>query len=76
MMRGLPGGSRLTALSQNVDRRALEAVEAEREAPRGEIVAGVDQVVLHRIGMEDARGPQVAGVADGGAELVRLDRAR
>ena len=60
MMRGLPGGSSVDGVVPEGDRGALEAVEAEGEAPRGEVVARADQVVLHRVGMENARVPQLA----------------
>jgi len=47
--RGLPGGLRFGALSQNVIDALWKPSKAERKAPRREVVAGADQVVLHRV---------------------------
>src|SRR5439155_14292945 len=71
---GFTGGLQIHRVVPEGHGRALEPVEAECKPSGSKIVAGADQVVLHGIRMEDARGPQVARVADRRSELLGFHR--
>ena len=76
MMRGLPGGSRSTALSQKVTEALWKPSKRNAKRRAAKSLRALTRLYCMALGWKMPASHSSLRIADRGAELVRLDRRR